>query len=390
MSEYQYYEFQAVDRPLGELQQQELRALSTRARITATSFVNSYEWGNFKGSPARLMDRYFDLHVYLANWGTRCFSLRLPKKLVNGQLLDAFLGEVEIAEIRAMGDNLIVDISRDEIEPSDWDDGSGWLAALAPLRADILSGDLRLFYLLWLTAVEADVFEADEPEPMPGIGPLTAGLTAFAEFFRIDEDLVAAAAERLPCRTECDRTPGDIEAAIRTLPEDEQVEFLLRLHDGDCHVAVELRARIRQRLGATADVTPVIARTVDELRVRAGSICRERKSVADAKAAAERQLREKEQAEARRSRLEALAKRGVDAWREVEAEINRRNAGSYERAAELLVDLRAVAAARDALGDFGQRLVAICQRHAKKERFLERLRSRGLARVEADRDRRSR
>lgn len=67
MSEYQYYEFQAVDRPLGELQQQELRALSTRARITATSFVNSYEWGNFKGSPARLMDRYFDLHVYLAN-----------------------------------------------------------------------------------------------------------------------------------------------------------------------------------------------------------------------------------------------------------------------------------------------------------------------------------
>jgi hypothetical protein len=40
MSEYQYYEFLAVDRPLDERQQAEVRALSTRARITATSFTN--------------------------------------------------------------------------------------------------------------------------------------------------------------------------------------------------------------------------------------------------------------------------------------------------------------------------------------------------------------
>lgn len=41
MSEYQYYEFQAIDRPLREADQAALRALSTRARITATSFTNS-------------------------------------------------------------------------------------------------------------------------------------------------------------------------------------------------------------------------------------------------------------------------------------------------------------------------------------------------------------
>lgn len=45
MSEYQYYEFVAVDRPLTSVQQQELRALSTRARITSSSFVNDYQWG---------------------------------------------------------------------------------------------------------------------------------------------------------------------------------------------------------------------------------------------------------------------------------------------------------------------------------------------------------
>ena len=34
MSEYQYYEFLALDRPLTEKQMLEVRSLSTRARIT--------------------------------------------------------------------------------------------------------------------------------------------------------------------------------------------------------------------------------------------------------------------------------------------------------------------------------------------------------------------
>ena len=54
-----------------------------------------------------------------------------------------------------MGGHAIIDISRDEIDPEDWDgrqrlDGG----ALAPLRGDILHGDLRVFYLFWLMAVE--------------------------------------------------------------------------------------------------------------------------------------------------------------------------------------------------------------------------------------------
>jgi hypothetical protein len=44
MSEYQYYEFQAIDRPLTAEEMSELRSYSTRARITPTSFVNDYAW----------------------------------------------------------------------------------------------------------------------------------------------------------------------------------------------------------------------------------------------------------------------------------------------------------------------------------------------------------
>src|ERR1700678_3467436 len=100
MSENQYYEFQAIDRPLNEADRQALRALSTRAQITTTSFTNSYEWGDFKGDPARLMENWFDLHLYLANWGSRQLMIRFPKRLVNLSLLDAFLGEVDCAKVR--------------------------------------------------------------------------------------------------------------------------------------------------------------------------------------------------------------------------------------------------------------------------------------------------
>jgi len=47
MSEYQYYEFQAIDKPLDKKAVQALRTLSSRAQITPTSFVNEYNWGDF-------------------------------------------------------------------------------------------------------------------------------------------------------------------------------------------------------------------------------------------------------------------------------------------------------------------------------------------------------
>ncbi|MGD9739008.1 MAG: hypothetical protein AB7O56_06415 [Bauldia sp.] len=51
MSEYQYHEFLAIDRPLDQAAREALRSLSSRARITATSFINHYDWGDFGGDP---------------------------------------------------------------------------------------------------------------------------------------------------------------------------------------------------------------------------------------------------------------------------------------------------------------------------------------------------
>ncbi len=374
MSEYQYYEFQAIDRPLGGAERETLRALSTRARITASSFTNSYEWGDFKGDPARLMENWFDLHLYLANWGSRRLMIRWPARLVDPHMLGAFLVEIDCAELRSARQNLVLDIAVDELEPEDWDDGSGWLAALAPLRADVLDGDLRLFYLLWLTAVEADVLERDEPEPMPGIGPMTGALEAFVEFFDIDRDLVAAAAERsadpLAGKPALSKAVG---SAIAEMTDAEKASFLARLFDGEAHVGSELRALVRQRVMSATDVPPFAARTVGDLRARAEVIRQARKRALAEEAAAERKRREEEAERLCRARLDAIVRRGDSVWREIESEIERRNAAGYEKAAGLLRDLKVIAKEKGAPEDFMRRLQDIRDRHARKERLIERL-----------------
>ncbi len=47
MSEYQYYEFMAIDRPLTEVEQSKMRKISSRAQVTpkSASFVYNYALG---------------------------------------------------------------------------------------------------------------------------------------------------------------------------------------------------------------------------------------------------------------------------------------------------------------------------------------------------------
>ncbi len=374
MSEYQYYEFQALDRPLDAADRQALRALSTRARITASSFTNSYEWGDFKGDPVQLMETWFDLHLYLADWGSRRLMIRWPVHLVDYSQLKAFLGQVEGAELWRAGQFLILDITAEEIEAEDQDDGSGWLSALAPLRSDVLSGDLRLFYLLWLSAVEAGLIGPDEPEPMTGIGPITGALESFAEFFHIDRDLVAAAGEPAsdPPAPEA-VTSKAVEQVIAALANPEKTAILMQLFDGNAHVRHMLRSLVHQRLRPEAGARQVAARTAGDLRARAKTIRQAREHAQAEKAAAERKRREAAAEMSRRARLGAIAGRGESVWHDIETEIERRNAAGYDKATNLLLDLRTIAMEKGASEDFARRLREIRHRHAQKPRLLERL-----------------
>jgi hypothetical protein len=68
-----------------------------------------------------------------------------------------------------------------------------------------------------------------------------------------------------------------------------------------------------------------------------------------------------------------MKRRGIAVWGDVEAEIERRNQPGYEAAAGLLSDLKALATDQEMLADFTRRLEAIRERHARKGKFIERL-----------------
>jgi hypothetical protein len=373
MSEYQYYEFLAIDRPLDRAAQDALRSISSRARITATSFQNHYKWSDLKGDPRKFMERWFDVHLYVANWGTRRLMMRVPQRFLNPTSLDPFLREVDWVEVWTSGDNVIVDIySEEEGADDDWDDGSGRLATLAPLRTDLLAGDLRLFYLLWLSAVRDELVSDGELEPLPGIGPLTGALEAFAEFFKIDSDLMQAAAETGASDTAV--TQDDLREALAAIADSEKTEFLLRLLEGDSYAAAEFKNKIRNKRAAPS----ALHRSVGALRTRAREIAEARDRANAERREAERRQRAEEAEKMRRVRLKALKQRGENVWSEIEEEVERRNASGYDRAASLLSDLGALAAEEGSQGDFDRRLASISARHVTKRKFIERLTKLGL------------
>ena len=155
MSEYQYYEFLAIDRPLTEDEMAELRALSTRATITPVSFTNEYNWGDFRGDPEKVMERYFDVHVYVANWMTAIFMLRLPMEALDKEIAEALAVPYNL-DFKATKTHWIITWSLEESENYDrfgMEDGRGWMARLAPVRDELLRGDLRSLYIGWLAAV---------------------------------------------------------------------------------------------------------------------------------------------------------------------------------------------------------------------------------------------
>ncbi len=379
MSEYQYYEFQAVDRPLTEREMRELRAYSTRATITPSRFVNHYEWGSFKGNPSAWMERYFDAFLYFANWGTHELMLRLPRRILD---LDTAKGYChgESASVRAKGEFVILEFHSQD-EDGDWEDGGeGWLSSLMPLRADIAGGDYRTLYLAWLLCAQAGELDDDATEPTcpPGLAALTAPLKAFTDFLRVNRDLVAVAAKGNAGVAEL-ASREELASYAAALSDNEKTDFLIRLVWGDQpHLRAELLRRFRKAGDGATTPSGIEPRTVAELVASAERRTEERRREEAKQAAKERTRREHEEAAARERYLKDLAGRESETWRKIDVLIATKRPSDYDEAVRLLKDLRDLAARGGRAAEAVQRITRLRDAHARKPTFVERLRRAGL------------
>jgi hypothetical protein len=373
MSEYQYYEFAALDRPLDRRQQSELRSLSTRADITATGLVNTYQWGDFKGDPRALMEQYFDAHLYLANWGTRRLMLRLPAALVALDVVAQYcVGHT--ASAWATQDHVVLDLGCED-ESDEWDtDGSGLLAAIIGVRSELASADLRLLYLAWLGCVQSEeVDDGDLEPPVPaGLQELSGSLTAVVDFLRLDTDLIAAAAANSPRITASGPSATRLSRWITGLPAADKDIILERLiTTDDRHLRSELLRRYQSEQPGAPLTTELrsagqLVATADQLRVK-----RDRRAARQQEV--ERVRRERSAAIARQRHLDALAVDEPAAWRRIATMIDTKKPREYDTAVELLVDLRDLSDRDGHAPRFSRQLADLRSRHAQKPSLLKRL-----------------
>jgi len=248
MSEYQYYEFRTIDRPLTDRQIRELRAISTRAATSRTSFSNHYEYGDLKANPRDLLLKYFDASLYFANWLFLEVAFRYPKGAVDARALRRYAAGHAV-EIRSTGSNVIVAISVESDGESfdSADDGTGWLSSWIALRADIASGDDRVLYLGWLLDVQCREIDDDAVEPgrPDGLGRLSPTLDSFVDIMDIDRDLIAAGAEG--ASRVAAPSVRQVERWIAALGADEHVALLSRVARGDGSVGAEIMRRSRRQ-----------------------------------------------------------------------------------------------------------------------------------------------
>ncbi len=390
MSEYQYYEFRAVDRPLGRDEMDELRDLSTRAEITPTSFTNTYSYGDFKGKPRDLMGLYFDAFVYVANWGTRRLMFRIPRGLIDVGAASEYRGEEALA-IDAGKDHVVIEFTSEDEPDDDWIDGEEWMPSLISIRSELIRGDFRALYIGWLGSIGSGAWdEAEgrdketsedhrlEPPVPPGLAKLSAPLQELAKFLRIDDALIKVAAARSDGKPPAEPSRGEMARWVKGLSLLEKEAYLVRFlaDEGDIPLRAELARRLRKDTApkrGKRTAPDAGRRTVAQLLgPRDALVAQEAREAAEL-AAEERARLDRERAAARVKHLEALARREPAAWREVGELIAAKRPKDYDQAVGLLVDLREIAHRSGRAEAAEARIREIRRSHAGKPGLLKRL-----------------
>ncbi len=382
MSEFQYYEFVAIDEPLTPKQMAELRARSSRASITPTSFVNDYQWGNLKGDPVDWMRRYFDAHVYVANWCTCCLYLRVPREAFDAETLHAFETE-SVFSVDRTNTHWLLEWALSESDNYDRfaeEDGRGWMGRLVPLRDELLRGDMRPLYLGWLAGVSAGEVDekTTEPPPPPGLSRLTAAQQSLAEFFEIGWDLMTAAGLSDQQAPDLDtKSDPEVDAWVAELPTAEKTAVLKLLVTGHAQQAerrLKLRLLAGQRQQHPMGKHDARRRTVAELQELAASAAETRKE----QEAVQRRKVESERRAKHEAYLRTLAADFDRCWRAADKQAERGVASAYDEVKRALVELAEAYALCASRADFDRNLAQFMARHGKRSALVRRLADAGL------------
>jgi hypothetical protein len=332
------------------------------------------------------MRRYFDAFVYSANWCSCRLALRVPLATFRKAEVKPFPTRHTL-RIETGEEHWIIDWSLDESENHerfDMDDGRGWMRRLAPLRDELLRGDLRPLYLGWLAAAARHELRdgALEPEVPPGLSALSPAQQALVEFLEIDADMLAAAmagSAQLPDvdSTQVAGAADPMQAWLSEWSRDEMAAVLKLIAQGQGHDA-ERQIRSRHAAWLKAQRPPSLSsaprRSVSQLRELAQSASGVRLESEEK----ERVMQEAEQRRQREATLRLLMDDVDKCWAAVDALAQRGSASGYEQAVRALTDLAQGYALTSSRMEFDRTLRRLLVRHATRGALLRRLSEAGL------------
>lgn len=371
MSEYQYYEFQSIDNQLDNNTRQAMEQLSSRVVLTATSASFVYHYGDFRGNEKDILAEYFDMMLYITNWGVRQLMFRLPTPLIDVGRLQPYLFEEEIS-LQTIGNYLILDISYNDEVGGGWVEGEGWLPHLLPIRDELLQNDFRILYLAWLKIASGRYMydlESDEDLPEPpiphGLNQLTSAHQTFINFFEIDRDLIAAAAQLSKPK---EQQSVDYQQYLTHLSAEEMRTYLARLLSGEKYLGTSLMKHLQKyTTESTLMVHTPSSRGIGMLMDEAKLM--EQTRIAEEKRQAEIKLR---------NHLKNIAPKEQQLWQQVLELIAEKSTRTYDEAVAILRDLRALAEAEMRLDEFKEKLAGIRDQHPTLRALHRRLYEAGL------------
>src|SRR5436190_4896349 len=372
MSEYQYFEFAAVDGPISDEGLRYARGCSSRANVSRVRWQNTYTFGDFHGSVDTLL-KYYDAHFYIANWGTVRLGLALPKGAIDPEAILPYLrgGEryQETLTVTEVGNRCIVWWERNEEGGWGWTEGEGLIDQLIGVREQLLRGDYRALFLGWLADFDPDEWRdpKDDAVVMPPIpaslDDLSPALAALIEHFPVDRDALSVAAG-LSQTSKPERIP--IAAVLERLSVPEMRALLARVAEGGgSGVMTELNRLtyppVQIPAGQAMRCADLAARIIET---------RESRQKKEAKAATARRQREAEQ---RKQHLASVMRRADTVWSGLDPLIDQRIASAYDQAAAQLQELRDAFAQAGDTGGFQQKLTGFRRRYSNRPAMLRRI-----------------
>ena len=250
-----------------------------------------------------------------------------------------------------------------------WIEGEGLLSSLISLRDDILNGDYRALYLMWLKkaikVVKGDygyINPSDlEPTVPPLLDKLNGALQDLVEIFEINKYYLAIAVENLT--TENKKRLLDLKAGIDIMSEDEKRDYLLRLIDNEELLSLKLKKRIE----ALSDYKAVAIdskkrRSIGEIAARIKKIKKEANL-----------QKQKLQDEQRLKRLTELELHEAEYWSTVDSLVSQKKTNAYNEAIALLMNLKELAVHKNRFDEYCTKIEALKNENSRLSGFIERI-----------------